>query len=320
MDTVEVLGYDAQKVFDKITDKLSGWLDILIGNLPNFVLAVILVICTIFIAKTIKRLSARYIHKIGTNETISRFLSQLIFIAILVLGIMLALSAMDLTKTVSSILAGLGIIGLALGFAFQDTAANFISGVYITFNQPYKIGDIIQTHDGHEGSVIDINLRVTKIRTYNGPIVYVPNRYLFQECFTNFTEYRQRRVQIECGVSYGEDLEQVEKVALESARNVSSRLESEEPTLFWTGFGDSSINFTLNIWCKFSGPNLDFIPVRNEAIISLKKAFDNNDIMIPFPIRTLDFGIKGGTQLNKELAGLSLSSEPQNGSTHTNEG
>ncbi|SFB40927.1 mechanosensitive ion channel family protein [Algoriphagus aquimarinus] len=317
MSTAEVLEYDTEKVFEKITGKLSTWLDIMVENLPNFVLAIILIICTLFIAKSIKKLAARYIHKLGTNETISKFLSQLIFLGILILGIMLALSAMDLTKTVSSILAGLGIIGLALGFAFQDTAANFISGIYITFNQPYKLGDIIQTQDGHEGSVIEINLRVTKIKTYNGPIVYVPNRYLFQECFTNFTEFEKRRVQIECGVSYGEDLEQVEKIALESARNVSSRLESEEPTLFWTGFGDSSINFTLNIWCKFKGANLDYIPVRNEAIIALKKAFDKNDIMIPFPIRTLDFGIKGGTQLNKELSGLSIS--PKNGSNQTNE-
>jgi small conductance mechanosensitive channel len=317
MSISEILGYNTEKIFNKLTGKLSTWIDILVENLPNFVLALILIICTVFIAKSIKRLSAEYIHKLGTNVTISKFLSQLIFLGILILGIMLALSAMDLTKTVSSILAGLGIIGLALGFAFQDTAANFISGIYITFNQPYKLGDIIQTQDGHEGCVIEINLRITKIKTYNGPIVYVPNRYLFQECFTNFTEFEQRRVQIECGVSYGEDLEQVEKVALESARNVSSRLQSEEPTLFWTGFGDSSINFTLNIWCKFKGANLDYIPVRNEAIISLKKAFDKNDIMIPFPIRTLDFGIKGGTQLNKELSGLSIS--PQNGSTNSNQ-
>ena len=318
MNTAEVLGYDTQRIFDKITDKLSGWIDILVENLPNLALAIILLICTVFIAKTLKRLSVTYIHKLGTNETISRFLSQLIFIAILIFGVMLALSVMDLSKTVSSILAGLGIIGLALGFAFQDTAANFISGVYITFNQPYKIGDIIKTHDGHEGSVIDINLRVTKIKTYNGPIAYIPNRYLFQECFTNFTEFAQRRVQIDCGVSYGEDLEFVEKVALESARNVSTRLKSEEPTLFWTGFGDSSINFTLNIWCKFEVPNLDFIAVRNEAIISLKKAFDKNDIMIPFPIRTLDFGIKGGVQLNKELASLT-NTEEKGSSNNTNE-
>ncbi|PZX55378.1 small-conductance mechanosensitive channel [Algoriphagus ratkowskyi] len=318
MNLAQIFGYDTQHVFDKITNKLGGWLDIIIVNLPNFVLAIIVLFGAIFLAKTIKRFSAKYIQKLGTSATISRFLSQLIFIVILVFGVMLALSVMDLSKTVSSILAGLGIIGLALGFAFQDTAANFISGVYITFNQPYKLGDIIKTHEGHEGSVIDINLRVTKIRTFNGPIVYVPNRYLFQESFTNFTEFKKRRVQIECGISYGEDLEQVQKVALESARNVSSRLESEEPTLHWTGFGDSSINFTLNIWCEYKETNLTLVAVRNEAIISLKKAFDKNDIMIPYPIRTLDFGIKGGVPLNNELVGLSNTS--QNGNTNEGEG
>jgi small conductance mechanosensitive channel len=315
MIIAEIFGYDTQEVFTKITEKLSIWLDILILNLPNFVLAVILVVCTFFIAKTLRRFSAKYIHKLGTDETISQFLSQLIFIAVLVMGLMLSLSVMDLSKTVSSILAGLGIIGLALGFAFQDTAANFISGVYITFKQPYKLGDIIHTHEGHEGVVTHINLRVTKIRTFNGPIVYVPNRHLFQESFTNYTEFEKRRVQIECGVSYGDDLEKVEKIALEAARNVSSRLKSEEPTLFWTGFGDSSINFTLNVWCSYTNSNLDYIAVKNEALISLKKAFDKNDIMIPFPIRTLDFGIRGGVQLENQLSALSISS--QNKSTNS---
>ncbi|MEN2283071.1 mechanosensitive ion channel family protein [Algoriphagus sp. SE2] len=226
--------------------------------------------------------------------------------AILILGVMLSLSALELTKTVSSILAGLGIIGLALGFAFQDTAANFMSGVFITFNQPYKIGDIIQTKDGHEGKVIDVNLRVTKIRTYNGPIVHVPNRMLFQEYFINYTEEGKRRIQIECGISYGEDLETVQKIALEAMDGLPSRLKSEDPSIFWTGFGDSSINFILNIWVKFSTTEVNFIPARNEAIIALKKAFDKEGITIPFPIRTLDFGIKGGVRMNEELKELKI--------------
>ncbi|MEP0710513.1 MAG: mechanosensitive ion channel family protein [Algoriphagus sp.] len=318
MILADIFGLDAQEVFDKLTEKLSGWLDILILNLPNFLLAIIIVIGTIAIARILRKFSAKNFQKLGTGETISQFLSQLIFIAVIVMGIMLSLSVMDLSKTVSSILAGLGIIGLALGFAFQDTAANFISGVYITFKQPYKLGDIIHTHEGHEGVVTHINLRVTKIRTFNGPIVYVPNRHLFQESFTNFTEYAKRRVQIECGVSYGDDLEKVEKVALEAARNVPSRLKSEEPTLFWTGFGDSSINFTLNVWCAYTNSHLDFIAVRNEAIISLKKAFDKNDIMIPFPIRTLDFGIRGGVQLENQLSALRNSSETNSASSSEN--
>ncbi|SIN76424.1 mechanosensitive ion channel family protein [Algoriphagus halophilus] len=312
MRLAEIFGYDAQKVFEKITEKLQGWGEAAISSLPNLALAILIMTIAIFMARKLKLYSNKYLTKIHINPTISRFLSQIIFMGILVLGIMLSLSAMELSKTVSSILAGLGIMGLALGFAFQDTAANFMSGVFITFNQPYKIGDVIQTKDGHEGKVIDVNLRVTKIRTYNGPIVHVPNRMLFQEFFINYTEEGKRRVQIECGISYGEDLETVQKIALEAMKDLPSRLSTEEPSIFWTGFGDSSINFILNIWVKFSTEEINFIPARNEAIIALKKAFDQEGITIPFPIRTLDFGIKGGVPMKEELGALTLLKTKEN--------
>ncbi|MBB6328189.1 small-conductance mechanosensitive channel [Algoriphagus iocasae] len=305
MRIAEIFGYDTQNVLEKITEKLESWGEAAVSSLPNLVLAIIIMVVSIFVARNLKKYSNRYLNKIRINPTISRFLSQIIFMGMIVLGIMLSLSALELTRTVSSILAGLGIVGLALGFAFQDTAANFMSGVFITFNQPYKIGDIIQTKDGHEGTVIDINLRVTKIRTYNGPIVHVPNRMLFQEYFINYTDEGRRRIQIECGVSYGEDLETVQKIALEAVENIPSRLKSEDNSIFWTGFGDSSINFTLNVWVKFTNNELNFIPARNEAIIALKKAFDKEGITIPFPIRTLDFGIKGGVTMKEELKELS---------------
>lgn len=304
MELAEILGYDTQQIFEKIKEKLQLWGEAAISSLPNLVLAILIIATSVFLARKLKKYSNRYLNKFHINPTISRFLSQIIFMGILILGIMLSLSALELTKTVSSILAGLGIMGLALGFAFQDTAANFMSGVFITFNQPYKIGDIIQTKDGHEGKVIDVNLRVTKIRTYNGPIVHVPNRMLFQEYFINYTEEGRRRIQLECGISYGEDLERVQRIALEAMQELPSRLKSEDPSIFWTGFGDSSINFILNIWVKFSTEEVNFIPARNEAIIALKKAFDNEGITIPFPIRTLDFGIKGGVTMKEELKEL----------------
>lgn len=309
MTIADIFGYDTQHMFDKITDKLQGWLDSLISSLPNILVAIILLIGFTFLAKILKKYSNRYLQKMRIKPTISRFLSQIIFLGIIILGIMLALSTMELGKTVSSILAGLGIVGLALGFAFQDTAANFMSGIFITFNQPYKLGDIIKTKDGHEGVVKDINLRETKIKTYNGQIVHVPNRQLFQESFINYSQFEKRRLQLDCRVSYSEDLERVEKIALEAMQNLPSRIKEEEVTIFWTEFGMNSINFTLNIWVLFNETSLNFVPARNEAIIALKKAFDTNDIKIPYPIHTLDFGNKGGVALRDELQAFRTSSQ-----------
>lgn len=292
---------NTKDLYATVLEKLEGWANAAIAYLPNIILAIICVILAFFVGKLIRKYSSQLLQKMGTNKTIRRFLSRLTFLVILLLGFLLALSVMDLTKTVSSVLAGLGIIGLALGFAFQDTAANFMSGIYITFYQPYAIGDLIETNNGNKGFVQDINLRITKVKALDGHIIYVPNRFLFQDYFINYTEEGKLRLRLECGVSYGEDLEKVERVTLEAMEAIPSRKQDEEVSLFWTGFGDSSINFTVNIWYVCSPEERLYRPVLNEAVKGLKKAFDENDIMIPFPIRTLDFGIKGGVRLNEEM-------------------
>lgn len=291
---------DTTALFSRIKEKLQSWFDSFIEYLPNIALALIFMILTFVVAKIVKDYTEKYLKKVGTDQTISRFMSQLFFLGIIVFGIVLALSVMKLTKTVSSILAGLGIIGLAIGFAFQDSAANFISGIYITFYQPFKIGDVIETK-GHMGTVLDINLRVSKIQSFNGPIKYVPNRYLFQDTFTNYTEPGKLKLQLDCGISYAEDLEKVEKVAINALQQIPQRLPEEEVTVFWEGFGNSSINFKINVWMEYNKNERKFIDVRNEAVKRLKKAFNENDITIPFPIRTLDFGIKGGSQLQAQI-------------------
>ena len=298
------------ELISTLINKLESWLISFVRLLPNIALALIILMGIYFLARVLERISKKYLIKAHLNETISGFLSRLFFLLLLIVGLMLFLSILNLTGTVASLLAGLGIIGLALGFAFQDTAANFMSGIFITFQRPFGIGDVIETHNGIMGNVVDIDLRVTKVQTFDGPLVHVPNRFLFQETFTNYTAIGKRRVRIDCGVSYGDDLEKVERLAIEAMENIPRRVESEEVTLFWKEFGDSSINFSVNIWLEYTKSNKAYISVKNTAIKNLKKKFDENDIMIPFPIRTLDFGIKGGTTLNEVIKGTRLGKAP----------
>lgn len=296
MDEIKI-----SEIYRAALDRLQEWLYGLGANLPNLALSVLVMVGAYFFGKLVKRLSKKYLLQLNTDRTISSFMSRLLYLGVLVGGLMLALSILDLTKTVSSLLAGLGIVGLALGFAFQDTAANFMSGIYITFNQPYAIGDIIETNNGTTGYVADINLRVTKVRTFEGSMVYVPNRFLFQENFINFSDTGERRLGLECGISYGEDLDKVEDITLEALRKVEGRMADREPSVHWRGFGDSSIDFTSIVWFEYKYDHAAYIALRNDAIKKLKKAYDENGITIPFPIRTLDFGIKGGVRLHQEM-------------------
>lgn len=136
MDTSDLLG--------TLLDKLQGWVIAIVRLLPNIALALILILAFFFVGRLLEKLTKKYLGKAHLNETVSGFLSRLFFLMILIVGLMLSLSILNLSGTVASILAGLGIVGLALGFAFQDTAANFMSGIFITFQQPFGIGDIIE--------------------------------------------------------------------------------------------------------------------------------------------------------------------------------
>ena len=120
-------------------------------------------------------------------------------------------------------LAGLGIIGLALGFAFQEIAANFISGIILSINKPFTIGDIVEV-DGNFGVVESVSLRTTNIRTFQGQKVMIPNKTIFQNAITNFTENGKRRVDLEVGISYGDDLEKVQGVTLAAVNSLTKVL------------------------------------------------------------------------------------------------
>jgi small conductance mechanosensitive channel len=148
------------------------------------------------------------------------------------------------------------------------------------------------------GKVVEINLRDTVLRTFQGQTVIIPNKDVFQNPIENYSLLGKRRIDLVVGVSYGEDLERVRSVTLDAVKNISGLSADDETTLFYQEFGDSSINFLIRLWAA-TPEQPDYMRICSESIISIKKAYDANNITIPFPIRTLDFGIKGGTTLGK---------------------
>jgi small-conductance mechanosensitive channel len=280
-----------------ITDKIELWLEQLITLLPNLVIAVVVTILFVLLAKMIRNVSAKLLGRISQNRAVNNLLITVIYATVLTIGFFIALTIVELDGVVTSLLAGVGIVGLALGFAFQDIAANFISGVLIAVGQPFRVGDIIKSGDNF-GTVTNINLRTTTVRTFQGIEVLIPNKNLFQEVVENYTNTRDRRVDLSVGVSYGDDLDKVKELTIGAVQQLDSIDTRREVSLFYTEFGDSSINFSVRFWAKTAG-QADYLQAQSDGIMAIKKVFDKNDITIPFPIRTLDFGIKGGEKLSE---------------------
>lgn len=286
-----------QNAIQLVTDKLEAWLKTLIAMLPNFVVAVIVLLLFYVVARLIKRYSFRLFGRISGRAALNELFSNILYFATLAVGVFIALGILQLDQTVQTLLAGVGIVGLALGFAFQDITSNFISGILIVIRRPFEVGDIIES-DGYFGTVTHINLRITTIRTFQGLEVLIPNKQLFQNVVINYTHTPDRRVDLSVGVSYGDDLRMVKEITIKAVQSLNSIDRTRDVTLFYEEFGDSSINFKVRFWAKSAG-QIDYLTARSDAIIAIKEAYDAHDITIPFPIRTLDFGIKGGEKLSE---------------------
>ncbi len=287
---------DISQAYQMISDKLALWLRELIKLLPNMAFAAVILVVGFFLAKWVKKGVLRIFHRVIHNDTLDTLFTSIIYIFLLGIVCFTALSVLNLGKVVTTALAGAGILGLALAFAFQDIASNFMSGIFISIRKPLQVKDIVKIKD-YMGIVFQINLRDTVVETFQGQMVIIPNKDVLQNPIENYSLLGKRRMDLKLGVSYGDDLEKVKEVALKAVEDIEG-LTNDKKEIFFQEFGDSSINFTLRLWVS-SPHQVEYLHVQDEAILRIKKAFDANNIMIPFPIRTLDFGIKGGVPLNE---------------------
>ncbi|MFT5252821.1 MAG: small conductance mechanosensitive channel [Flavobacteriales bacterium] len=280
-----------------VIQKLEGWLDTFINMLPNMGVTLFLLIIFLVLAKYGSKLFKKLFSKTSSNQALEQLFSTVIYGSILSIGLFIMLGVLGLNKALTSILAGIGVIGLALGFAFQDIAANFLSGIILAFRRPFKTGHIIEIKD-IMGTVTKTNLRDSIIETFQGQEVYVPNKDFLQNAFYNFSVLERRRIDIAVGVSYAEDLEKVEDVVLSAIKNLEGVVDKDLMVFDYSEFDSSAINFNIRFWIKYPGEPSYFV-MRSKAIKTIKKVFDEQNITIPFPIRTLDFGIKGGQKLSQ---------------------
>lgn len=201
-----------------------------------------------------------------------------------IFGVMIVVMLSQLGVRVETVIAAMGIGGLALALALQPTLSNFFSGAQMVLDRPLRIGDFVELESGDKGTVVDIGWRSTKIRTYTNNIVVMPNSKIADSKIINYnTPNPEVGFIVNCGVAYNSDLEKVEKISLEVAKDVLNKcngVKGFKPLFRFNEFGDSSINFRVIMRTKALG---DSYLAKHEFIKALKKRFDRDGIEIPFP-------------------------------------
>lgn len=285
------------EAWELIYGKVEAWSESFIESLPNLLVAVVVFLLFFAAARIVKSSVSSVLARTRMHVPLRNLLAGMASFAVIVTGGFVALSIVGLDKTVTSLLAGVGIVGLALGFAFQEIASNFIAGIILSTRRPFRIGDLVEISD-HMGIVTDVNLRTTVLNLLTGPSVRVPNKDVVGSAIINYSVNGRRRVDMPIGVTYGEDLEQVRRVTIEAMTGLEVRWQERDPEVFFTEFGESSINMTARFWINATEQR-QWLAARSDAIIAIKRAYDANGITIPFPIRTLDFSTVGGRTLGE---------------------
>jgi small conductance mechanosensitive channel len=280
--------FDLRNAFDKVLNKLYGWGEDIILKTPNFILAILVFILFWYAGKYLSHFIKKILLKKVGQESIKSILARTTFIATVLVGFFTALAILDLDKVLTSVLAGAGVVGLAIGLALQGTLHNTFSGFILSFLPNIQIGDWIISN-GHEGKVTDINLRSVTILEADNNAVVIPNSKIIDAPFKNFSGTSRSRISISCGIGYESDLEFVKKVTTQAITDIFPQGPNEDIEFFYTGFGDSSINYLIRYWTNVKNRK-DILDAQSRGIMAIKAAYNANNINIPFPIRTLDFG------------------------------
>ena len=285
-NNIEAQAVDFSSSWTVILDSLKKqWKDLL-AQTPLLFAALIVIILTIFAA----RISTWLVHRVFKTERLRQSLKDLMallaWIATWVVGLLIAATVAFPGMTPSKALTVLGLGSVAIGFAFKDIFENFFAGVLILWRYPLDRGDILKIGD-IVGRVENITVRNTMIRRLSGELTVVPNANIFKQEVDVLTNHKLRRVELVCGIAYGEDVDESREVILKAVNDCQTVDASKAVLVLADCFGDSSINFDILWWTK-AAP-LEVRKSRDEVVSAVKRALDKAGIEIPFPYRTLTF-------------------------------
>jgi small conductance mechanosensitive channel len=231
-----------------IYDKIYDWLQVAIKMLPNLAVAVLVLVLFTLLARVVKKLMYRLVFRLSDTPALSGLFASVSHLLMLFIGLFIALDVLQLDKTVSSLLAGAGIIGLALGFAFQDLTANFISGIFITFRKPFEVGHQIETN-GFTGTVDNIQLRSTTLRTIDGLHVIIPNKDIFQKPIINHSLTPERRVTLTFNAPINNDQTMlIQGTILRSVEGLPHIVSYKPCTVLFSNIDGANVKVTVSCW------------------------------------------------------------------------
>ena len=291
--TTDVLTY--QSIIDSANEIVVGFVE----RIPYFVASIIVILIFWFLSIVFKKVVYKLLGSRSRHQNLVKVFQRVGGALIIFIGFMIAMVIAVPGFTPAKLIGALGIGSVAIGFAFKDIFQNLLSGILLLISEPFRIGDQIVSGD-YEGTVEDIKIRATTIKTYDGRQVVIPNSDLYTSALTVNTAYKQRRLQVAVGIGYEDDIEAAKAEILQALDKVESVSKKAQPSVIATGFGDSTIDLMVR-WFIEDGTQANKVTSIHQVIVEIKSALDAAGVNIPFPIRTIDLSDPSVTSIVNKL-------------------
>ncbi|WP_227676661.1 mechanosensitive ion channel family protein [Psychrobacter sp. 1044] len=291
--TTDMLTY--QSIIDSANEIVVGFVE----RIPYFVASIIVILIFWFLSIVFKKVVYKLLGSRSRHQNLVKVFQRVGGALIIFIGFMIAMVIAVPGFTPAKLIGALGIGSVAIGFAFKDIFQNLLSGILLLISEPFRIGDQIVSGD-YEGTVEDIKIRATTIKTYDGRQVVIPNSDLYTSALTVNTAYKQRRLQVAVGIGYEDDIEAAKAEILQALDKVESVSKKAQPSVIATGFGDSTIDLMVR-WFIEDGTQANKVTSIHQVIVEIKSALDAAGVNIPFPIRTIDLSDPSVTSIVNKL-------------------
>lgn len=269
---------------ERIQTSLLDLVGQFIQLLPGIVVGLVLILLTGYVAKVAQQVARKMTQRLVPSRSLQLLAVQVARIGTWVIGIIIAAVIAFPDLRLGDIIGLLGLGSVAIGFAFQDIFKNFLAGILLLVEEPFRLGDQVVIDD-YEGTVEAINIRSTQLRTYTGEIVEIPNAIVFTNPVRVRTAFRSRRTDLDIGVDYTTSLPLAKQTFLNVIDRADGVLSDPAPEVDVVGFGDSSIDFKVRYWTT---PQMAEVRrIQTQVAMALKAACDEAGISIPYPIRTV---------------------------------
>ena len=275
---------DVNGIIETVNSSLRELIGSAVVLLPAILTAIVILFLTRYFATFSRKVAINIGKRTLRSHSLRLLLTRTASIGAWVSGILFACIIAFPGLDLGDLIAALGLSSVAIGFAFQDIFKNFLAGILLLIDEPFRINDQVVIGE-YEGTIERVDIRTTQIRTYQGERVLLPNSTVFTSAVKVRTAYDYRRTDLAVGVDYNTSLPKAAQILRELITGVEGVLDNPEPEIDLVNFNDSSIDFVVRYWT--ASPMKQVRHVQTRAIVAIKKAFDQADINIPYPIRTV---------------------------------